>query len=56
MTSLKPCHPVPGLYTDIATGKTAYIVDDFGNAVHLITAGIMGQWAGTIANYSIPEH
>lgn len=44
-TYLKPCHPIPGLYTDAATKRWTYLVDDFGHAVHVFSTPNLGsQW------------
>lgn len=54
---LKPNHPVPGLYTDAATKKMAFIVDDFGNAIHLVShRELIMQWSYMIVMMSSQEH
>lgn len=52
------CHPnFAGLYTDPATKRAAYIVDDFGNAVRLVEhRGLMEQWSRLVVESLYPEH
>lgn len=53
---LQPCHPIPGLYTS-TPGALTYIVDDFGNAVHVFANAALGdQWIEHLLRLMDREH